>query len=37
MADDTITKEDIARMGAGGLCLNCKVCTFPNCSFGSHF
>ncbi|WP_312701352.1 molybdopterin-binding protein [Sedimentibacter sp.] len=36
MADDTITGEDIARLGAGGLCLNCSVCTFPNCGFGSH-
>ncbi|MFW2487796.1 molybdopterin-binding protein [Clostridium chromiireducens] len=29
-----ITKKDIARMGNGGLCLNCKVCTYPNCGFG---
>lgn len=34
MADDEITKEDIALLGEGGLCLNCKVCTFPNCGFG---
>ena len=34
MADDEITKEDIAKLGEGGLCLNCKVCTFPNCGFG---
>ncbi len=34
MADDEITKEDIAEFGEGGLCLNCKVCTFPNCGFG---
>lgn len=34
MADDEITKEDIAELGEGGLCLNCKVCTFPNCGFG---
>lgn len=29
-----ITKKDIARMGSGGLCLSCKVCTYPNCGFG---
>lgn len=34
MADDEITREDIAMLGEGGLCLNCKVCTFPNCGFG---
>jgi hypothetical protein len=34
MADDEITPEDIANLGEGGLCLNCEVCTFPNCGFG---
>ncbi len=34
MADDRITKEEIDRMGEGGLCLNCEVCTWPNCGFG---
>ena len=34
LADDAITAEDIARLGEGGLCLNCKVCTWPNCGFG---
>lgn len=34
MAEDEITAEDIARLGEGGLCLNCEVCTFPNCGFG---
>lgn len=34
MADDTITARDIAALGAGGLCLKCPVCTFPNCGFG---
>ena len=29
-----ITADDMAAMGHGGLCLNCDVCTFPNCSFG---
>ena len=22
------------RLGEGGLCLSCEVCTFPNCGFG---
>lgn len=34
MADDMITADDLADLGLGGLCLNCKVCTFPNCGFG---
>lgn len=34
MADDEVTEEDLAALGEGGLCLNCDVCTFPNCGFG---
>lgn len=34
MADDPITKSDIYKLGQGGLCLNCEVCTYPNCGFG---
>lgn len=34
MADDMVTADDLADLGLGGLCLNCKVCTFPNCGFG---
>lgn len=34
MADDPVTAEDLAALGEGGLCLNCAVCTFPNCGFG---
>jgi molybdopterin biosynthesis enzyme len=34
MADDEVTAEDLAALGEGGLCLNCKICTFPNCGFG---
>lgn len=33
-ADDPVTKEEIDRLGKGGLCLNCDVCTYPNCGFG---
>lgn len=34
MADDPIQAAEIASLGEGGLCLNCSVCTFPNCGFG---
>ena len=34
MAKDTITRDEINNLGEGGLCLNCNVCTFPNCGFG---
>ncbi len=34
MAGEVLTKEDFAVLGEGGLCLSCKVCTFPNCGFG---
>lgn len=33
-ADDVITKEELAALGEGGLCLNCDLCTYPNCGFG---
>ena len=34
MTDTPITREHLAGLGHGGLCLNCKVCHFPNCGFG---
>ena len=34
LADVPVTKEWLAGLGVGGLCLNCEVCHFPNCSFG---
>ena len=34
MADDDVTAEELAALGEGGLCLNCDICTFPNCGFG---
>ena len=34
MADDPVTRKEIAAYGEGGLCLNCESCTFPNCGFG---
>ena len=34
MADEKISKDDLSRLGLGGLCLNCEVCHYPNCGFG---
>ena len=34
MADDPVTAGELAGLGEGGLCLNCPLCTFPNCGFG---
>jgi len=34
MSDEPITKEWLSSLGHGGLCLNCEICTFPNCGFG---
>ena len=34
MTGEILEKNDFDRLGEGGLCLNCKVCTFPNCGFG---
>ena len=34
VTDTPITKQWLAGLGSGGLCLNCPVCHFPNCGFG---
>lgn len=34
MADDEVSARELAALGQGGLCLNCEICTFPNCGFG---
>ncbi len=34
LASVEITRDDLARMGEGGLCINCKPCHFPHCTFG---
>lgn len=34
LADVAVTKEWLAGLGLGGLCLNCRECHFPNCGFG---
>ncbi|MCD8144498.1 MAG: molybdopterin-binding protein [Oscillospiraceae bacterium] len=30
------TREELRRLGAGGLCQGCKVCHWPNCTFGRY-
>ena len=35
ITDEKITKEQIAKLGLGGLCLHCSVCHFPICPFGT--
>nr|WP_288827595.1 molybdopterin-binding protein [uncultured Clostridium sp.] len=34
MADDPVTKEELDKLGKGGLCLSCDECHYPNCGFG---
>lgn len=34
VAGEKLSEDDFTRMGEGGLCLSCPVCTFPNCGFG---
>ena len=34
MAGEKLAAEDLTRLGEGGLCLNCPICTWPNCGFG---
>jgi len=34
MAGEKPGQRDLARLSHGGLCLNCKPCRFPACSFG---
>ncbi len=31
-----ITREDLVRLGDGGLCQLCGTCHFPNCTFGRY-
>lgn len=34
LAGEVITRAEIARLGHGGLCLECEDCRFPVCPFG---
>jgi len=33
LAGNTITRENIAALGHGGMCLNCQTCNYPCCPF----
>ena len=33
---DRLTKADLVNLGEGGLCQQCQVCHFPNCTFGRY-
>ena len=35
-AGDKLTKENLIRLGDGGLCQLCKPCHYPNCTFGRY-
>ena len=35
LAKIKLTKKDFATLGYGGLCKQCEVCHFPNCTFGN--
>ena len=34
LAGENLTRGDIKRLAHGGLCMECEVCTYPNCGFG---
>ncbi|MBQ6400966.1 MAG: molybdopterin-binding protein [Firmicutes bacterium] len=36
MANVKVSAEDLAALGNGGLCLDCEICTYPNCGFGKR-
>lgn len=37
LAGDRPTRKDLKVLVHGGLCRNCEVCTYPDCSFGKAF
>lgn len=34
LAGEMITRQDLAELAHGGLCLNCETCRYPRCPFG---
>lgn len=34
LTGERLSRHDIIKLGMGGLCLECPVCTYPHCSFG---
>lgn len=35
-AEERLTKQDLIRLGDGGLCQLCRPCHWPNCTFGRY-
>ena len=35
LAGERLAREDITKLGHGGLCLGCSECRFPDCGFGT--
>lgn len=35
-AGEPVTKDDLIRLGDGGLCQLCAACHYPNCTFGRY-
>lgn len=35
-AGDRLTREELIRLGDGGLCQQCASCHYPNCTFGRY-
>lgn len=33
-AGEIVSRQEIVKLGVGGLCLGCDVCHYPNCGFG---
>jgi molybdopterin biosynthesis enzyme len=36
LANDPVSADEIHALGNGGLCLECEVCSYPNCGFGRY-
>jgi len=34
LADLPVTRKDLARLGNGGMCKECRECSYPHCPFG---
>lgn len=34
ISDTKLTNKTLSGLGEGGLCLDCSICTYPNCGFG---
>jgi len=34
LAGEEVSRDEIARLGHGGLCMECTPCRFPSCAFG---